>query len=300
MASLAGRLRWHLFRSPLAPTIKTLRTVRARAAMQRRARLWDKQAVGPCAAEKAEQLRREGYAVLTDLLPVENLSALRDAAIERVDIAQHGPTPATAAGVTAKPFWVRLLDTDMEGGRMRAASPFVQFALQPELLQFLTAALGQLPVLDYVLLTLSRHSAAPLSSSQLWHRDHDDTRTLKIFVYLTDVASRDDGPFTFLPGRVSDRFGYSLRSHRDDQAIFRRVSPDAKIEMIAPALSVFAVETSRCLHMGSRVAQDHERLLYTATFTSFPRLRPMSSRFILSGNESEIERNVLKPEFSND
>src|SRR6185369_1074284 len=101
-------------------------------------------------------------------------------------------------------------DEDMQNGKLPTSSPYVQFALQPAVQEILTGTFGQVPVLNYVLLTLSKPSDAPLSYSQLWHRDHDDVRVIKLFVYLSDVTSEDDGPFTFLPGPISDRFGYTL------------------------------------------------------------------------------------------
>src|ERR1700704_6560114 len=75
---------------------------------------------------------------------------------------------------------------------------------------------------------------------------------VKMFVYLTDVESEADGPFTFLPGQVSDRFGFSLRSHRGDSEVVGKLSPNEPRAVIAPRLTAFMVETSRCLHMGSR------------------------------------------------
>ncbi|NTV12180.1 MAG: hypothetical protein HGA47_15640, partial [Zoogloea sp.] len=172
----------------------------------------------------------------------------------------------------------------------------VRFALQPAVIGVLARALGELPQLDDVLLTLSRATGKAHSYSQLWHRDHDDVRTIKLFVYLSEVADPSDGPFTFLPGPVSDRFGFALRSHREDAAIFRRAGADELKAMVAPRLSVFMVETSRCLHMGSRMAPGHERLLYTASFISVPRAYPEPPpRFRLAGGEDAVVRCVLAP-----
>jgi len=44
--------------------------------------------------------------------------------------------------------------------------------------------------------------------------------------------------------------------------------------MKAPRLTSFMVDTAKCLHMGSRMAPGHGRLLYTATFFAFPRMYP--------------------------
>ena len=66
-------------------------------------------------------------------------------------------------------------------------------------------------------------------------------------------------------------------------------------EMYGSRMSAFIVETSRCLHMGSRLAPGHTRLLYTATFTTAPRLYPAPpAGFSLSGVESELALQVLE------
>ena len=35
-------------------------------------------------------------------------------------------------------------------------------------------------------------------SSQMWHRDCDNLRDIKVMTYLTDVKEKDDGPFEFI------------------------------------------------------------------------------------------------------
>ncbi len=165
---------------------------------------------------------------------------------------------------------------------------------QPAVVAFVAGYLGELPRLADVLLTYSRPASAELSYSQLWHRDYDDTHTVKIFVYLTDVLEIGDGPFTFLPGPPSDRVGFMLRSHQADDAFLARTQPSAVKEMRGPKLTAFACETSRCVHMGSRVQPGHARLMYTATFVSAPSLYPAGApRFRATRPVTSDERLLL-------
>ena len=125
------------------------------------------------------------------------------------------------------------------------------------------------------MLSYSRHTGEDLASSQLWHRDHDDVRVIKFYTYLTDVEEDGDGPFTFLPRQSTDRFGFPLlSSHFPDERVFDKVSRTEVKVMKAPRLASFMVDTSKCLHMGSRIAPGHGRLMYTATFVAFPRIFP--------------------------
>lgn len=238
-------------------------------------------------------LATNGYVILNHVVDQAALQAL-----SRAGEAKMTRCAAAASKQTTKhkTFWTRLLDEDMEHGMLSTDNPFVRFALQPAVLGVLSRRLGELPQLDYVLLTLSQGDNRELAYSQLWHRDHDDVRTIKLFVYLTDVDSEADGPFTFLPASVSDRFGFSLRSHRQDSEILPLVQLEEIVSMIAPRLTTFMVETSRCLHMGSRTAPGRRRLLYTATFITVPRLYPEPApRFRLTGHENEVVMSVLKP-----
>jgi hypothetical protein len=295
MAKLISRIIWQLNRSPLRKLIKlTVRlanigVVRRRTALARGL---------PKISEidgVVSQLKVDGYCILTDLVDKELLQKMATSSKERLASAESS---AQHQSETSKPFWVRLLDEEMEDGKIRISSPYIRFAIQPLVMQIISRALGQIPRLDYVLLTLSRYSPKSFDKSQLWHLDHDDVQVIKLFVYLTDVEDLNDGPFTFIPAAASGALGYSLRSHRNDEEVFGsgRIAAEDVKSIIAPALSVFMVDTARCLHMGSRLSEGHQRLLYTATYTSAPSmfLGYRKERFIYDVEfESEVEKKVL-------
>ena len=242
----------------------------------------------------AAALKSDGYCCVSELVNPALLSSLSEAGQAKLQRAEEGNVIQQS---NPKDFWMRLLDEDMQSGQLPLDSPFVAIALQPELVSVVAAAMGEVPRLDYVLLTLSRNINKELSYSQLWHRDYDDTKVIKLFFYLTDVTSSDDGPFTFVPGPDSDKLGFRLKSHLSDDQIGRWIPKSAFKAMYASRLSAFMVDTSRCLHMGSRVAPGHERLLYTATYISEPRLYPEPPpRFILRGDETLLVRTLLTPD----
>ena len=53
-------------------------------------------------------------------------------------------------------------------------------------------------------------------SSQMWHRDCDNLRDIKVMTYLTDVKEKDDGPFEFIENshyfNFFNPFRYSMGS----------------------------------------------------------------------------------------
>ncbi len=295
MANLRDRARYLMLRSPVARAFKAA-TVRKRwREVEARRRLASELPSDEAITDLCTRFGRDGMVFLDELIDIDLVAELADAAM--IKLARGDSALAEAPpGVSRKDFWRRLLDDELVEGRLRADSVFARFALQPRLLSFVARSMGGLPQLDYVLLTHSIPTDAPLAQSQLWHRDHDDTRTIKVFVYLTPVESEGDGPFTLIPGPCSDRMGHTLRSHMSDEAVFRRLEKTSVKTLQAPRLACFAVETSRCLHMGSRVSPGHRRLLYTATYTSFPNLLGRDPRgFILAGDESALNKAVLAP-----
>jgi hypothetical protein len=290
---LMSRAMWHVNRSPLRYAVKS--GVSALHLTEKRERRRQAELLVVTAAEraKAEDLNRDGYAVVTELMDAAIQQQFAEAGRVRLNDVDALGTKQTS---NWKKFWVRLLDAEMKDGKLGADNIFVQYALQPSVINIIATALGEIPWLDYVLLSYSRYAGDDLASSQLWHRDHDDIRVIKLFSYLTDVEEDGDGPFTFLPKQSTDKFGFPLiGSHFPDDRVFDKVPrSDIKV-MKAPRLSSFMVDTAKCLHMGSRMAPGHGRLLYTATFFAFPRIHPggKGRPFSPTPNTSALQKLIL-------
>jgi hypothetical protein len=269
--SVFRRALWHANRTGAAGLIKGAVSLFHRADKAARAEAARAYAAGHDAPARASELGTRGLSMISDLVEPGLLGELERESLARVARAEQA---RASQKETHKAFWVRLLDDLMLDGAFDCDSIFVRFALQPAVVAVLASRLGELPRLTDVLLTYSTPADEALSYSQLWHRDFDDVRTVKLFAYLTDVNDVADGPFTFLPGPHSDRVGFSLHSHLSDPEFFGRAPRDAVAQVKAPRLAVFMCETSRCYHMGSRVAAGHARLMYTATFISSPSVYP--------------------------
>jgi hypothetical protein len=289
--SFFRRALWHLNRTQVKWLMKTLvSAVRYQDKLARRAAA-KANVVDEGPGARAKELRKNGYSMITDLVDAPLLHELQRISLERV---RRAGELSKSQLMKHKSFWIRLLDEDLSNGAFDCDSIFVRFALQRNVVGLLTSYLGELPQLTDVLLTYSTPSDDALAYSQLWHRDYDDVRTLKVFAYLTDVTDVADGPFTYLPGSHSDKVGFTLRSHLSDAKFFERAPRDGVEQVRAPRFSVFLCETSRCYHMGSRVAPGHSRLMYTATFISSPSVYPAGpARFRASRALSADERLLL-------
>ena len=118
--------------------------------------------------------------------------------------------------------------------------------------------------------------------SQLFHLDHEGVTQVKAFIHVFDVNDRE-GPFTFIPADATTRIVNDirrLRKHRGShhQVESRRYS-DEEIAAVGgtrdivtvkgPTGTGVAVDTSRCLHLGSRVDEGTFRLcLYIQSCTT--------------------------------
>ncbi len=107
------------------------------------------------------------------------------------------------------------------------------------------------------------------AESQLYHYDGEDKSQLKIILNVGDV-DENTGPFTFLTAVASEQVGKTRRhsARLDDDAVENTVGRDAVTPLIGPAGTVGAVDTSRCLHFGSR-GNSRERLILMLQFTRF-------------------------------
>ena len=112
-----------------------------------------------------------------------------------------------------------------------------------------------------------------MTASQLWHRDRDDRRLVKGFLYLCDVDSTT-GPFRYAKGThrngdltldaPADMEGHVPRSTDDQLAL---VVPDDRVTTFCgPAGTLILADTSG-YHCGG-LATERSRLLFTFMYTS--------------------------------
>jgi hypothetical protein len=168
----------------------------------------------------------------------------------------------------------------------RLDSPYMRFALSPELIGPISAYLGLVPVLNSVDLWYSVHAAESPKSSQRWHLDSADTTQIKVWIHCSDVGP-DSGPLTVLDAATSEDFAerieYDFREgHRVPDEHVDELAGSAITALEGPAGTVHFVDTSRCFHFGSRVARGGiPRRVFVAQY-----LTPYAFRF----KSSHLER----------
>ena len=265
-----------------------LRVLHPFAFLQRRKLAWKPSADQQEQAERLATVLRDGSDIAKPDLDPELLSQvcteLRTRG-ENVEIDPNGPTKG-------KNFWKHLLTPE----DLTSDSPFVQLALQPGVLNMVSAYLGEVPYLAYIHVTVSHETDNEgWKGSQLWHEDYDDRRMLKLFIYCTDVNGPDDGAFTFIPSHLSKTVPNSFYPGRiSDEKMEKYVNDDAITRLTGPAESAFYIDTRNCYHLGSRIAPGHRRVAYMASFVSFAALQKFKNDIVVNHELNEVERLVLR------
>ena len=292
LAPLARRINWLLIRTPWRSYTKARRRARVGDAVEARRAAFASVALDAAQEAVLRDLRQNGYADASGVVDRAQIEAAYQSVLAKMG---SGSTDEAHRLNPNKDFWNHLLEADAdEAGRQPSDSPFVKIAVGERVLALVAKYFKDAPLLDYVHLVHSRHKPGPFKVSQLWHRDYDDEKLLKLFIYFTDCESDEDGPFTFLPAAASRKVGFRLHSHLTDETIAAAVGDNAVQAMKGPRFSAFFVDTGRCYHMGSRVAEGHERVLYVATFATYPKFngRP-ATHFAVDGAASERQRVAL-------
>jgi hypothetical protein len=147
----------------------------------------------------------------------------------------------------------------------------VDFALSDAAMGMAASYLGTIPYLNRVDLLYSLHRPGDdRISSQLFHVDPEGLTQVKFFINVFDVGDTE-GPFTFIPADETARIIRDvnvLRQRQGKQHSGRYIDDEISavggsggiIRVTGVTGSGVAVDTSRCLHMGSRVSPGSFRL----------------------------------------
>jgi hypothetical protein len=143
----------------------------------------------------------------------------------------------------------------------------------------------------------------PWRESQLYHCDYHSHPTVYVIVAIRDIGP-DDGPLHFLgkaaTRRVVEALGYGSRStpyRLPDDMVNSLVDPSEVNRFVAPAGTALFIESSACMHFGSRMPQN-DRYQFQYSLTSplrrdFYEVWREQRRFPIAAEDSDLRRLVL-------
>jgi hypothetical protein len=147
-----------------------------------------------------------------------------------------------------------------------ACPGLLQAANNPLVLASVEAFLGCKPTLSNLSVWWSLKGSSPPEDAELFHRDVDDWRFVKLFVYLTDVEP-DSGPHTFVSGSHRVPRLLRIRRYRDEEVT--RVFDRALMLAFAGPAGTSFLENTFGLHKGERSVAS-SRLLFQAQYSLMP------------------------------
>jgi len=202
----------------------------------------------------------------------EGRKALGEAAASVLELSQSCEVRAES-----KDYLVRVVPWDLQH---RPDSPMLKVALDKTLLEIVSAYLGMWPRLHAIGAWLNFPTEDYAKESQLWHRDPEDLKIIKVFIYLSDVGA-ENGPFCYIPKTHPFSPGSgTVPVHKDkkrilDDEMVTAIQRDLWVTCTGPANTMIIADTVG-YHRGGKPTAG-TRLLITLTYTSGT---PLSKRVL--------------------
>ena len=187
--------------------------------------------------------------------------------------------------IVTKEYLQNILRADDEDNIRR----FLNFFLNKKFVSIIESHLDELPLLTELKVLYSPSNINKQhTGSQLFHRDFDDTKIVKIFINLVDV-DLDTGPLEIIKFEKSNMIknmikeNYGLHSDLIDKYVDHK---NDKYTFTGKKFDCLFVDTASCYHRGSRRSLKDRYILY-ANFSSRSSFR--FPPILLSSNNSEIK-----------
>lgn len=214
------------------------------------------------------ELKKTGIAIsyLDELFPGENILPLLRSHVKKI-------SHQAKAEFNNKQFLLYLWDLfpalDLE-------NPFIKFSLDRRILDIVNSYLGMYSRFFLFTLNITRPvgRGSEEIGSQLWHRDTNDRKLCKIFIYLNDVDS-EAGPFIFIKSSMEGgRWGNLFRQFRliTNEEI-KPAIPKEEIKICAGRAGTVIFCDTAGLHKGG-YAFSKERIMFTAGYRSPAAIEP--------------------------
>jgi hypothetical protein len=136
----------------------------------------------------------------------------------------------------------------------------------PRLLNIAAGFLGCKPTIGYMATWWSYHTAKGAQQAEHHHRDVDDWRFLKLFIYLTDVG-QSNGPHIYVQNSSTSPKLREIRRFSDDE-VAQAFGKENILELKGKAGEGFFEDTFG-IHKGQPVAEGR-RLLFQVVYSMFP------------------------------
>lgn len=213
-----------------------------------------------------DELHQNGIVFLNDLISAEAVADMREWFTDAPAQDPHRPALGTftAPGDVPEQTHVAYIDAQ----HVASAPHGLELANHPSVIAAVTQFLGAKPTISYMTSWWSMPRGGDAEGPENFHRDWDDYRFVKLFLYLTDV-DENSGPHAFVRG-----------SHESDRLMERRRFSDEEVEAAFPAEDRMIItgpagshflETTFGVHRGIPPVSDR-RLIFQVLYTLSPHI----------------------------
>jgi hypothetical protein len=217
------------------------------------------------------ELERDGVSMLAPLASPARVRRMVDYFLQRQVVGPHG-----AAALEDLPPGTASAAYDLE--TVLGCPGLARLVNAPPVLQVAASYLGCRPTLSSLGVRWAFPTTSARPTFQSFHRDVDDWRFLKLFIYLTDV-DEDCGPHTYVRGSHRSAFGVRSREYQIGQ-LARRYGAGSVTTVLGPRGTTFLADTIG-VHRGG-VVRSKPRLILQAQYSILPvyafRYRPVAAR----------------------
>ena len=230
-------------------------------------------------------------------LTTEGRTALSRASELTLNISRTSNVQETVArGVSdgSKSYMMHLIHFAQEHS---IDSPLVKLALDRKLLEIVSSYLGLWPRLYSISALLNFPTAGEAEKAQLWHRDREDLKIVKVFIYLVGV-DENCGPFSYIPATHQNRADLAMGPKRNDKNItddeMRMKFPSETWRICTGPTHTMILADTVGYHRGGKPLKGN-RILITFTYTSGTPLKSKCPRVLgrPSWHMDEIQREAL-------
>ena len=239
----------------------------------------------------------QGYSIVpvTEFFPGADgelwgkLRAESDTFVERVEAEREKRLAKEAKkgrkkGLGKGDYIMRLLGKEVP--TLADDDPWLRIGIDDRVLDVVNSYFGLWSKLTYVDLWYTPPAAPGVErvSSQRWHRDYNDDRLVKVFIYLTDI-DEDTGPLEYVAGSaLGGEYGnewpwkpVSNDLYPPKEEFDRRIPESAHLSLTAPEGSMIFCNTSG-FHRGGYATGDRPRVMAVYNYSSPASLAALTLR----------------------
>lgn len=232
----------------------------------------------------AEKLEADGNAPLPRLLSDEQIAEMRHYFTDRQATDPYRPSLGSFAAPSSAPSGTHV--AFFPHATVASAPHGLALANHPAVLSAVADFLGCKPTIAYMAAWWSMVADGTAQEAEHFHRDYDDYKFVKLFVYLSDVDLQS-GPHIFIRGSHVSTNLMARRRFDDDLVAANFPDQDDHLTLIGPAGTMF-LETTFGLHRGfPPVAQN--RLIFQVLYTLHPYYGGPSQPVLAAGDAPGIE-----------